>query len=145
MNHFRFKMDMISDIIGTDFLYLRYRFKLIYNFISHFYNIRYRISLNIRELHPIESINSFFECAKWQEREIWDMFGISFKNHPDLRRILNDYGFRNYPLRKDFPLSGFSELIYTDIYDRIDRRPISLAQEMRIFSIYGNPWRRSAH
>ena len=103
------------------------------------YNNRIRIKTYTDELTPIESITPLFQGANWYEREVWDMFGVFFTNHPDLRRILTDYGFSGHPFRKDFPLTGFVEVRYDDEVKRVVCEPLELTQEYRKFDL-GSPW-----
>jgi NADH dehydrogenase (ubiquinone) Fe-S protein 3 len=124
---------------AIDVLSRQYRFELIYNLLSIRFNNRIRVKTYTDELTPIDSITGIFHGANWYEREIWDMFGIFFANHPDLRRILTDYGFSGHPFRKDFPLSGFVEMRYDDEAKRVVCEPIELAQEFRKFDL-GSPW-----
>lgn len=102
-------------------LHLRshFRFEIVYNLLSLRYNSRVRVKTYTDELTPIESVNDIFKAANWNEREVWDMYGVYFTNHPDLRRILTDYGFEGHPLRKDFPLSGYVECRYDDEVRRV--------------------------
>ena len=100
----------ITDIAGVDVPSRHYRFEVVYNFLSLRYNARIRVKTYADELTPIDSITGIFEGADWYEREVWDMYGVFFINHPDLRRILTDYGFEGHPFRKDFPLSGYVEV-----------------------------------
>jgi NADH dehydrogenase (ubiquinone) Fe-S protein 3 len=116
-----------------------YRFELVYHLLSLRYNNRIRIKTYTDELTPIESLTSVYEAANWYEREIWDMYGVFFSNHPDLRRILTDYGFSGHPFRKDFPLTGFVEVRYDDEVKRVVCEPLELAQEFRKFDL-GSPW-----
>ena len=106
---------------------------LVLLLLSASLNVRYKIRLFVNEFLTALTITHLYKIAFWNEREIWDMFGILFQNHGDLRRILTDYGFNGHPLRKDFPLSGFSELLYDDFIQRIGSAPVSLAQEFRYF------------
>ncbi|EZA55415.1 NADH dehydrogenase [ubiquinone] iron-sulfur protein 3, mitochondrial [Ooceraea biroi] len=101
----------LTDITALDVPSRQYRFELVYNLLSLRYNSRIRVKTYTDELTPVDSVYSIFKVADWYEREVWDMFGIFFSNHPDLRRILTDYGFEGHPLRKDFPLSGYVEVI----------------------------------
>ena len=103
------------------------------------FNNRIRVKTYTDELTPIDSITSVYQGANWYEREVWDMFGVFFANHPDLRRILTDYGFAGHPFRKDFPLSGFVEVRYDDEVKRVVTEPVELAQEFRKFDL-GTPW-----
>lgn len=102
----------LIDIAGMDVPSRKYRFEIIYNMLSLRYNSRIRVKTYTDELSPIDSVNDVFKAANWYEREIWDMYGVFFANHPDLRRILTDYGFEGHPQRRDFPLSGYVEVIF---------------------------------
>ena len=129
----------ITDIAGVDFPERTKRFDVIYHFLSFKHNIRLRIKITISEDETISSITSIFPAANWFEREAFDMYGIQFKDHPDLRRILTDYGFEGYPLRKDFPLSGNVEIRYDEIDKKIIHEPVNLQQDFRSFDIQ-SPW-----
>jgi NADH/F420H2 dehydrogenase subunit C len=129
----------LSDIATLDFLVPKSRFKIIYNLLSTFFNNRLLICTKTNEVTPLNSVTNVFENANWLEREVWDMFGILFVNHPDLRRILTDYGFDGHPLRKDFPLTGFTEVFYSDSTKSICYAKVSLAQEYRAFE-FVSPW-----
>jgi len=115
------------------------RFEVVYILLSIQYNSRLRITTYVDELTPLESLVPLFKSAGWYERETWDMFGIFFSNHPDLRRILTDYGFEGHPLRKDFPLSGYEEVRYDDSEKRVIHESLQLAQDFRFFD-FANPW-----
>ena len=132
----------ITDIAGVDFPERIKRFDVIYHFLSFKHNIRLRIKITISEDETISSITSIFPAANWFEREAFDMYGIQFKDHPDLRRILTDYGFEGYPLRKDFPLSGNVEIRYDEIDKKIIHEPVNLQQDFRSFDIQ-SPWERT--
>jgi NADH-quinone oxidoreductase subunit C len=132
----------ITDIAGVDFPERTKRFDVIYHFLSFKHNIRLRIKITISEDETISSITSIFPAANWFEREAFDMYGIQFKDHPDLRRILTDYGFEGYPLRKDFPLSGNVEIRYDEIDKKIIHEPVNLQQDFRSFDIQ-SPWERT--
>ncbi|CAK9295534.1 unnamed protein product [Gordionus sp. m RMFG-2023] len=119
--------------------FLHLPLQIIYHFLSLKYNSRIRIQTYTDELTPIDSICSIFEGANWFEREIYDLFGVFFTNHPDLRRILTDYGFQGHPLRKDFPLSGFNEVRYDDEFNMVITEPLELTQEYRKFDL-NTPW-----
>ena len=129
----------LTDITCIDFPEKFLRFTLVYNLLSFKYKTRLRINLEIAELDSVSSISSLYNGANWLEREIWDMFGVFFSNHLDLRRILTDYGFEGFPLRKDFPLMGFIEIRYDDETKRIIYEPVELTQEYRIFN-FQNSW-----
>lgn len=125
---------MLLDITALDFLTLNTRYIVVYQLLSINYNFRLTIkssSSAIDTLYP--SLISLFPSANWLEREVWDMFGLFFSNHSDLRRILTDYGFQGFPLRKDFPLTGFVELSYSEEEKRIIYSPLELSQEYRLF------------
>ncbi|XP_033119693.1 NADH dehydrogenase [ubiquinone] iron-sulfur protein 3, mitochondrial-like isoform X2 [Anneissia japonica] len=115
------------------------RFEIIYNLLSLQYNSRIRVKTYTDEMTPLDSLYSVFKAADWYEREIWDMFGVFFSDHPDLRRILTDYGFEGHPLRKDFPLSGYVEVRYDDEQKRIICEPLEITQEFRKFDL-NTPW-----
>ena len=134
----------ITDIAGVDFPDRQKRFDVIYHFLSIKHNSRLRIKIIIGEDESIPSITSIFPAANWFEREAFDMYGIQFKDHPDLRRILTDYGFEGYPLRKDFPLSGNVEIRYDEIDKKIIHEPVNLQQDFRSFDIQ-SPWERTSY
>jgi len=138
-NHHNGQFTNLADIAGMDVPTRKYRFEIIYNLLSLRYNSRIRVKTYTDELTPIDSLCSVFEAANWYEREIWDMYGVFFTNHPDLRRILTDYGFQGHPLRKDFPLTGYYEVRYDDELQRIVQEPVELAQEYRKFDLAA-PW-----
>lgn len=140
-NHTNCQFKILIDMTCVDFPENQERFSLIYNLLSIRFRSRLRLSVMTTELIPVESVISLYPCANWLEREIWDMFGILFTNHPDLRRILNDYGFEGFSLRKDFPLMGFVEVRYDDEQRRIVYEPVELAQQYRSFN-FVNPWER---
>ena len=123
----------IIDIVAIDYPFRAKRFSLVYNFLSVQYNERLFIRLNISSLFPVSSLASLFPASIWFEREVWDMFGIFFINNPDLRRILTDYGFEGHPFRKDFPLTGYTELRYDENQKRIISEKIEISQEYRVF------------
>ena len=108
------KFRQLIDITAVDYIGSENRFKMIYLFLSHEYNLRINITFSINENEVVNSLTKIFPSANWMEREVFDMYGIKFKNHPDLRRILTDYGFKGHPLRKDFPLTGFNEVRYSE-------------------------------
>ncbi|XP_017469742.1 PREDICTED: NADH dehydrogenase [ubiquinone] iron-sulfur protein 3, mitochondrial [Rhagoletis zephyria] len=129
----------LVDIAGMDVPSRQFRFEVIYNLLSLRYNSRVRVKTYTDELTPLDSCNEVFKAANWYEREIWDMYGVFFANHPDLRRILTDYGFEGHPQRRDFPLSGYVELRYDDEKKRVVCEPLELAQEFRKFDLSA-PW-----
>ena len=138
-NHTHTQYKLLSEICVIDFPTRSNRFDIIYTLLSLQFNSRIKIRITCHELQTIPSATSIFPCANWWEREIWDMFGIFYSNHPDLRRILSDYGFEGHPLRKDFPLSGFSEVRYCELKKRVIYEPVTMPQEFRSFD-FENPW-----
>ena len=133
------KFKQLIDITAVDYPQKEKRFKIVYLLLSLENNLRIVISTNIDEKTVVPSITKIFPSANWMEREVFDMYGISFKDHPDLRRILTDYGFEGYPLRKDFPLSGHSEVRYSEVKKKVISEPVKLDQEYRIFDSE-SPW-----
>jgi len=133
----RFKQ--LIDITAVDYPQKEKRFKLVYLLLSHENNLRIIINSEIEEKTEVPSITKIFPSANWMEREVFDMYGISFKDHPDLRRILTDYGFTGYPLRKDFPLTGHTEVRYSESKKKVVYEPVKLDQEYRTFD-FGSPW-----
>lgn len=129
----------LIDIVAVDQPGKKYRFTIIYCLLSVTFNQRTQVIIQTDELKSIPSIVSLFKNANWAEREIWDLYGVKFLNHPDLRRILTDYGFEGFPLRKDFPLSGYKEIMYSDTLKSIKYDKIELTQAYRNFK-YFNPW-----
>jgi len=129
----------LTDIAGVDFPERSNRFDIIYHFLSFKNNVRIRVKTEISENESIQSIIPIFPAANWFEREAFDMYGIHFKGHPDLRRILTDYGFEGYPLRKDFPLTGNVEVRYDEMEKKIIYEPVKLQQDYRNFDIQ-SPW-----
>ena len=134
-----FLFNTLIDITAVDFPAREKRFDVIYHFLSMTENKRCRLTVSINELEKLPSITSIFECANWFEREIFDLFGVKFTSHPDLRRILTDYGFKGYPLRKDFPTSGFLEVRYDEVEKRVIYEPTTLTQGYRNFDFL-SPW-----
>jgi NADH/F420H2 dehydrogenase subunit C len=134
------QLKLLMDICGIDYMEkYKNRFEISYNLLSVKYWTRLHIKIHINEFIPINSIISIFKSANWYEREIWDMFGIFFKNHNDLRRILTDYGFEGFPLRKDFPQTGYIELRYNNDFKHLIYEPIELSQDFRSFDFL-SPW-----
>ena len=133
----RFKQ--LIDITAVDYPEKEKRFKIVYLLLSHEKNLRIVINTHINEKVVVPSITKIFPSANWMEREVFDMYGISFKDHPDLRRILTDYGFKGYPLRKDFPLTGHTEVRYSEDKKKVIYEPVKLDQEYRHFD-FESPW-----
>ena len=133
------KFKQLIDIAGVDYPDEEKRFKLVYLLLSHEYNQRIKLSINFETNQVINSITKIFPSANWMEREVFDMYGIKFKNHPDLRRILTDYGFKGHPLRKDFPLTGFNEVRYSEKEKKVVYEPVKLEQNYRNFD-FESPW-----
>jgi len=136
-NKCRFKQ--LIDITAVDYLEREKRFRIVYLLLSHENNLRITINTNIDEKHFVPSITKIFPSANWMEREVFDMYGVSFKDHPDLRRILTDYGFEGNPLRKDFPLTGHTEVRYSEENKKVIYEPVKLEQEYRKFD-FDSPW-----
>ena len=133
------KFSSLIDICGVDYPSRERRFDVVYHMLSMAHNTRIRIKVKTDETVPVHSISSLFPNANWYEREAFDMYGILFDEHPDLRRILTDYGFEGYPLRKDFPLSGFVEVRYDEERKSVVYEPVNLPQEYRSFD-FMSPW-----
>ena len=133
------KFKQLIDIAGVDYPENDKRFELIYLFLSHENNTRIKLLLKFEINQIINSITKIFPSANWMEREVFDMYGIKFKNHPDLRRILTDYGFKGHPLRKDFPLTGFNEVRYSEKDKKVIYEPVKLEQNYRNFD-FESPW-----
>jgi len=129
----------LVDITAVDYPSRQKRFDVVYHFLSMYQNHRIRVRIAVREEDMVPSILPVHPSANWFEREIFDMFGILFSGHPDLRRILTDYGFRGYPLRKDFPTTGYTEVRYDEVQKRVVYEPVSLVQEYRQFD-FMSPW-----
>ena len=135
----KLKFRQLIDIAGVDYPEEEKRFNLIYLFLSHENNIRLKLLVKFETSQTINSITKIFPSANWMEREVFDMYGIKFKNHPDLRRILTDYGFKGHPLRKDFPLTGFNEVRYSEKEKKVVYEPVKLEQNYRNFD-FESPW-----
>jgi NADH-quinone oxidoreductase subunit C len=133
------KFKQLIDIAGVDYPENEKRFELIYLFLSHENNTRIKLLIRFELDQTINSITKIFPSANWMEREVFDMYGVKFKNHPDLRRILTDYGFKGHPLRKDFPLTGFNEVRYSEKDKKVIYEPVKLEQNYRNFD-FESPW-----
>ena len=133
------KFKQLIDIAGVDYPENEKRFELVYLLLSHENNTRIKILIKFQINQIINSLTKIFPSANWMEREVFDMYGVSFKDHPDLRRILTDYGFEGHPLRKDFPLTGHSEVRYSEDQKKVISEPVKLEQNYRNFD-YESPW-----
>ena len=133
------KFRQLIDITAVDYPENAQRFKVVYLFLSHEFNQRIVLSYLINENEVIPSLTTIFPAANWMEREVFDMYGVKFKDHPDLRRILTDYGFEGHPLRKDFPLTGHTEVRYSEDQKKVIKEPVKLEQNYRNFD-YESPW-----
>ena len=133
------KFKQLIDIAGVDYPDQEKRFHIIYLLLSHEHNLRIKILIQLEENQSIDTITKIFPSANWMEREVFDMYGIKFKSHPDLRRILTDYGFKGHPLRKDFPLTGFNEVRYSEKEKKVIYEPVKLEQSYRNFD-FESPW-----
>ena len=133
------KFRQLIDVTVVDYPENTQRFKVIYLFLSHEFNQRIILSYPISEKEVIPSLTSIYPAANWMEREVFDMYGVRFKDHPDLRRILTDYGFEGHPLRKDFPLTGHTEVRYSEDQKKVISEPVKLEQNYRNFD-YESPW-----
>ena len=133
------KFRQLIDITAVDYIGSENRFKMIYLLLSHEYNLRINITFSINENEVVNSLTKIFPSANWMEREVFDMYGIKFNDHPDLRRILTDYGFSGHPLRKDFPITGHAEVRYSEEKKKVIYEPVKLEQNYRNFD-YTSPW-----
>ena len=133
------KFRQLIDITAVDYIGSENRFKMIYLFLSHEYNLRINVTFSINENEVANSLTKIFPSANWMEREVFDMYGIKFNDHPDLRRILTDYGFSGHPLRKDFPITGHKEVRYSEEKKKVIYEPVKLEQNYRNFD-YASPW-----
>ena len=133
------KFKQLIDIAGVDYPENEKRFELIYLFLSHEHNLRIKLLIKFQINQTIVSLTKIFPSANWMEREVFDMYGVKFKNHPDLRRILTDYGFKGHPLRKDFPLTGFNEVRYSEKEKKVIYESVKLEQNYRNFD-FESPW-----
>ena len=129
----------LVDIVAADYPGNDKRFRIVYLLLSHKNNVRIKVSIVLNSDEKIGSITKIYPSANWMEREIFDMYGIKFKNHPDLRRILTDYNFKGFPLRKDFPLTGFNEVRYSEKDKKVIYEPVKLEQDYRDFD-FDSPW-----
>ena len=131
--------EMLIDICGVDYPEREPRFDMVYHLLSISNNMRIRVKAGVEEEAAVPSVSGLYSTAGWFEREVWDLLGIYITNHPDLRRLLTDYGFEGHPLRKDFPLTGYVELRYDDEQKRVVYEPVKLTQEFRSFD-FMSPW-----
>ena len=138
-DHSTCQFKALVDIVGVDYPEREERFEVQYLLLSLTYNFRLRLKTTTDELTPLDSVTSLYSAASWYERETYDMFGVFFSNHPDLRRLLTDYGFDGHPMRKDFPLTGYEEIRYDEAEKRIVSEPVELAQEFRSFD-FSSSW-----
>ena len=135
----QFGFHQLIDLCGVDYPDRAQRFDVVYHLLSMTRNARLRIKVQTDEDTPVPTVTEVFPCADWYEREAFDMYGVFFEGHPDLRRILTDYGFHGHPLRKDFPMTGYVELRYDDELKRVVYEPVKLVQEYRMFD-FMSPW-----
>lgn len=135
----RFDFQQLIDLCGVDYPDRDARFEVVYHLLSLTRNVRLRVKVATDEATPVPSVTPVFPCADWFEREAFDMYGILFSGHPDLRRILTDYGFQGHPLRKDFPMTGYVEVRYDEAEKRVVYEPVKLNQEFRNFDFL-SPW-----
>ena len=135
----RFGFQQLLDICGVDFPDREERFEVVYHLLSLTRNVRVRVKVATDEVQPVPSATPVYPCADWFEREAFDMYGMLFSGHPDLRRLLTDYGFQGYPLRKDFPMTGYVEVRYDEEQKRVVYEPVKLTQEFRNFDFL-SPW-----
>ncbi|CAG8811451.1 9815_t:CDS:2, partial [Racocetra persica] len=142
-DHTGSQFKQVQDICGVDYPSRPNRFEIVYNMLSLRYNARIRVKTYGNEVSPIPSIVSLFNGANWFEREVYDMFGVIFTGHPDLRRILTDYGFEGHPMRKDFPLTGYVEIRYDEERKRVVAEPLELTQAFRNFEGAASPWEQT--
>ena len=142
--HEKCKFRQLIDIAGVDYPENEKRFELIYLFLSHEHNLRIKLLIKFQINQTIVSLTKIFPSANWMEREVFDMYGVKFKHHPDLRRILTDYGFKGHPLRKDFPLTGFNEVRYSEKEKKVIYEPVKLEQNYRNFD-FESPWEGTSY
>ncbi|WOO83436.1 NADH-ubiquinone oxidoreductase 30 subunit, mitochondrial [Vanrija pseudolonga] len=139
-DHTQTQYKQVMDITAVDYPTREKRFEVVYNLLSVAHQSRIRVKTYADEVSPVPSATAVFEGANWYEREVWDMYGVFFAGHPDLRRILTDYGFEGHPLRKDFPLTGYSEVRYDEEKKRVVYEPLQLTQAFRNFADSASPW-----
>ncbi len=130
---------LLLDVCGVDYPDRAERFEIVYNLLSLNHNHRVRVKVSTDDATPVPTVSAVFSTANWFEREVWDLYGVFFDNHPDLRRIMTDYGFQGHPLRKDFPLTGYVEPRYDNELKRVIYEPVKLVQEFRSFDFL-SPW-----
>jgi NADH-quinone oxidoreductase subunit C len=140
----RLLFKVLVDLCGVDYPDRPERFEVVYNLLSLRHNRRIRVKVATDETEPVPSVVGVFSAANWYEREAWDLFGIYFSDHPDLRRLLTDYGFEGHPMRKDFPLTGYVEVRYDEDQKRVVYEPVKLKQEFRSFDFL-SPWEGMGH
>ena len=138
-SHDKLKFRQLIDIAGVDYPQEEKRFSLVYLLLSHEKNIRIKVSINFEIDKKIPTVTKIYPSANWMEREVFDMYGVEFTDHPDLRRILTDYNFKGHPLRKDFPLTGFNEVRYSEKEKKVIYEPVKLEQNYRDFD-FESPW-----
>ena len=143
-DHTSCQYKLLVELCGADYPSRETRFEVVYELLSVSSNTRLRVKTPVDEFKGVSSVTSLYKNAIWSERETWDLYGIFFKDHPDLRRILTDYGFEGYPLRKDFPLSGFTEVRYDESSKRVIYEPLEMPQEFRSFDLQ-SPWNPLVH
>lgn len=134
----------LTDVCGVDYLDREERFEVVCHLVSLVHNVRLRIKLSTDENTPVPTVSDVYSSANWAEREVWDMYGVMFSDHPDHRRILTDYGFDGHPQRKDFPLTGYVELRYDEDEKRVVYEPVKLTQDYRVFDNL-SPWEGGAN
>mmetsp|Transcript_11732 Transcript_11732/g.13499 ORF Transcript_11732/g.13499 Transcript_11732/m.13499 type:complete len:300 (-) Transcript_11732:534-1433(-) len=142
-NHTMTQCKVLTDLTAVDYPMREERFEVVYMLLSLRYNNRIHVKVNVDDFDGVPSVSEIFPSANWCEREVWDMFGVFFHGHPDLRRILTDYGFEGHPMRKDFPLTGFVECRYDEIKKRVITEPLQTALDGRVFD-FKSPWDNSA-
>jgi NADH dehydrogenase (ubiquinone) Fe-S protein 3 len=140
-NHILFQFTILTSISGVDYPEKKHRFEVVYDLLSVTFNQRLRVKVLINELESVNSCEKVYPAANWFECEVWDMYGVFFKNHSNLRRILTDYGFEGHPLRKDFPLNGYIEVRYSENHKRVISESVEFSQEYRTFNFFG-PWNK---